>query len=215
MNFSEQNAKISKALVQAWASVDTPKHNTKVQVKTKQGGSYTFEYTDLTGIFDALKQVYKEHGIMVMQNAYTTENGHVAVETTLLHESGEFVKSEPLSFPADNNIQGFGGQATYLKRYSLSAMTGISTEKDDDGNYTSGNQASFEKKEITPKQVGAIKSKVGKFAQMRGKSQDDVYAAIELKNIDDIENLSSSQASAMIKKLDGWIKKVEQQGESA
>lgn len=142
MLFSEQNANISAALGAAWSQIDTPKHNSTVKVTTKNGGSYTFDYTDLSGIFDVVRDVYKEHGVAIMQNSYTevTPNGLLAcVETTFLHSSGEWVKSLPLKFPAATGMQDFGGQITYMKRYSLSAMLGIATEKDDDGNGASGN----------------------------------------------------------------------------
>src|SRR5690625_7652561 len=49
-----------------------------------------------------------------------------------------------MSFPlGENNIQSMGGLVTYMKRYSLSAILGISTEADDDGNVASGNTATF------------------------------------------------------------------------
>lgn len=142
MIFSDSNSKIAPALVKSWGEMESPKHNTTVQVKTKTGGSYTFEYTDLGGILDEAKRVLKENGISVVQSAFTTDRGGhpvVSVETMLLHTSGEWVKSEPLQVPAAQGIQDMGGQITYMKRYSLSAMLGLSTEKDDDANGASGN----------------------------------------------------------------------------
>lgn len=146
MIFSESNQAISKALAAAWGCIETPKHNTNVTVKTKSGSTYDFSYTDLEGIFEALKEVYKENKISILQNPFTmlTEGAlFVAVETMLLHESGEWVKSLPLYVNASNNMQDLGGQITYMKRYSLSAMSGISTEKDDDANGVSGNQVEY------------------------------------------------------------------------
>lgn len=142
MLFSEKNTEISTALAKAWSQIETPKHNVTVKVNTKAGGSYSFDYTDLNGIFDAVREVYKEHGIAIIQNSYTevTQGGLLAcVETMFLHSSGEWVKSLPLKFPAATGMQDFGGQITYMKRYSISAMLGIATEKDDDANGASGN----------------------------------------------------------------------------
>lgn len=142
MLFSENNTEISAAVAKAWSQIETPKHNVTVKVSTKAGGSYSFDYTDLNGIFDAVRQVYKEHGVAIIQNSYTevTQGGLLAcVETMFLHASGEWVKSMPLKFPAATGMQDFGGQITYMKRYSLSAMLGIATEKDDDANGASGN----------------------------------------------------------------------------
>lgn len=150
MNSSESIVEISKALTKAWGSMENPKHNKTVKVKLKSGGQYSFEYTDLSGIIEGIKPHFKEHGISVMQHAYTeiVENRlYVFVTTKLMHESGEWMSSKPLIMPANNSVQEMGGQITYLKRYSLSAMLGISTEEDDDANGSSGNQADFEEKQ--------------------------------------------------------------------
>lgn len=179
MIFSESNKSISKALVTAWGSIETPKHNTNVTVKTKTGGSYEFSYTDLEGIFDALKIVYKENGIAVLQTPKTFfQDGNLvlSVETMLLHESGEWVKSEPLSVLASNNMQDLGGQITYMKRYSLSAISGISTEKDDDANGVSGNQVEY--KNQPNKRSEAQVKRLFAIAKSKGISVEDVKRAL-------------------------------------
>lgn len=146
MLFSESNVNISASLAKAWATIQTPKHNAKVNVRTKNGGSYTFEYTDLNGILDAVKPIFVQNHLSIIQNSYTTIEGNLTmacVETIFLHESGEYVKSYPLKFQAASSMQDFGGQITYMKRYSLSAMLGLATEKDDDANGASGNEYQY------------------------------------------------------------------------
>lgn len=158
MIFSESKANIASALAKSWGQIETPKHNARVKVSLKGGGSYSFEYTDLSGIFEALKTMFKENGVAVMQNAYTENEGTsrlACVETLLLHSSGEWVKSYPLKFPAANSMQDFGGQITYMKRYSLSAMVGISTDKDDDANGAAGNPHDYTKVDNKPKNTYA------------------------------------------------------------
>lgn len=147
MKTSESITEISKALSLAWGTMENPKHNKKVKVRMKNGGQYEFEYTDLGGIIDSVKPHFKENGISIMQSA-GTENVegrlYVNVSTKLIHSSGEWMQSKPLIMPASNSIQDMGGQITYLKRYSLSAMLGISTEEDDDANGTMGNQVTYQ-----------------------------------------------------------------------
>lgn len=147
MIFSDSNKNIASALAKSWAAIESPKHNAKVQVSTRKGGKYTFEYTDLNGILAAVRPIFIENKLTIMQNSYSTiENGITlaCVETTFLHESGEYAKSYPLKFPAAESMQDFGGQITYMKRYSLAAMLGIATEKDDDANGSSGNSYQYE-----------------------------------------------------------------------
>lgn len=179
MIFSESNAAISKALVAAWGAIETPKHNTNVTVKTKTGGSYEFSYTDLDGIFEAIKEVYRENKIAVVQDAKTvfTEQGlMISVETMLLHESGEWVKSDRLCAIASSAMQDLGGQITYMKRYSLSAMLGIATEKDDDANGVTGNQVEYKNKP-DKRSEGQVK-RLFAIASSRGISAADVKKAL-------------------------------------
>ena len=192
MIFSEPNQAISKALVAAWGAIETPKHNTNVTVKTKTGGSYEFSYTDLDGIFEAIKQVYRENKIAVIQEAKTMiidGMQFVTVETLLLHESGEWVKSEPLKAPASQSMQDMGGHITYMKRYSLSAMLGIATEKDDDANGVSGNQVEYKPKKLSEAQVKRLFA----IASNKGISMADVKKAI-------MKDYNKTQAEDLTKK---------------
>lgn len=203
MIFSEHNQSISKALVAAWGAIETPKHNTNVTVKTKTGGTYEFSYTDLDGIFEAIKLVYRENKIAVLQDAKTThsETGlYVSVETMLLHESGEWVKSEPLKVQAAPGMQDLGGQITYMKRYSLSAMLGIATEKDDDANVVSGNQVEYNQ----PKKLsGAQVKRLFAIASNNGFSAGDVKKAI-MKDFNKtmVENLSKQEYDELCERME-------------
>lgn len=202
MIFSDSNKAISKALVSAWGAIETPKHNTNVTVKTKTGGSYEFSYTDLDGIFAAIKQVYRENKIAVVQEAKTSiidGMQFVTVETVLLHESGEWVKSEPLKAPASQSMQDMGGQITYMKRYSLSAMLGIATEKDDDANGVSGNQVEYKPKKLSESQVKRLFA----IAKSKGIEMVDVKKAIMKDyNKTQAEDLTKQEYDALCSRLE-------------
>ena len=195
MYFSEENDKIAPALVKAWGEIENPKHNSTVKVKTKSGSSYTFDYTDLNGIFDEAKRVFKDNDISVIQNAFT-HDGKVGVVTMLLHSSGQYVKSEALLITANDNMQDMGGQITYMKRYSLSAMLGISTEKDDDGNGALGNEYQQSPKKASDKQLDLITK------LLKGDS-DRLNKMLAYYKVKDLTQLSAAQASSSIKKLQG------------
>lgn len=203
MIFSEQSGEISKALVASWGVIKTPKHNTNVTVKTRTGGTYEFSYTDLDGIFDAIREVYKDNKIAVLQNAHTTiEDGttYVTVETTLLHESGEWVKSQPLKVAANSNIQEMGGQITYMKRYSLSAMLGLATEKDDDANGSVGNEVQFgDKSKLSQAQV----NRAFAIAKSNGITPDQVKQAVmkDYKKTN-VEDLTKQQYDELCNRLE-------------
>lgn len=205
MIFSESNKEISAALAKSWAEIENPKHNKTVQVKTKNGGQYTFDYADLGTIFDEAKRVFKENGISILQNAYTeTVEGNlmIAVETMLLHSSGEWVKSQPLKMPSSMNMQDMGGQITYMKRYSLSAMLGIASESDDDANGASGNTFKLSDKKASSKQLDYVDKLIRKHVTDK-LSWQDVYNLLKerMNTTTDIEDWTAQQASQAIKIL--------------
>lgn len=74
-------------------------------------------------------------------------------------------------------------------------------------NNQNNNQTSKTSGPITSEQVGIIKTKALEFAKARKKTDKDVYEALK---IDNIENLSSNQASLIIAKLDAWLANVKQ-----
>ena len=83
-------------------------------------------------MIDAVKQPLLDQGIVFLQGVSGVENG-VAVETMLLHVSGEWMSST-LEIPASkHDAQGYGSAITYGRRYGLQAMCGVPAE-DDDGN---------------------------------------------------------------------------------
>ncbi|QPR68522.1 ERF family protein [Lysinibacillus macroides] len=229
MIFSESNTNIAAALAKSWAVIQTPKHNTKVEVRTKTGRSYTFEYTDLNGILDAVKPVFVANKLTIMQNSYTQAEGNTifaCVETIILHESGEYAKSFPLKFPAANSMQDFGGQITYMKRYSLAAMLGLATEKDDDANGMSGNDYAYqqqpppqnqppvqesaqqsidaEKEKMSGAQYTELKKALAKVAQAFGADVQTVYnGALQACWIPDkhSKSLTAKEANMLINHL--------------
>lgn len=206
MIFSETNTKIAPALAKAWSALENPKHNTSVTVRTKSGSSYTFDYTDLGGIFDEAKKAFKENGLTVIQNAFTTHldgKKYVSVETMLLHTSGEWVKSEPLQFEANANIQDMGGQITYMKRYSLSAMLGIATEKDDDANGASGNSYEYGKTPQKKKLSDAQVTRLFAIAKSNNITPADVKKVLMKEyNITDAADLTKQQYDALCKRME-------------
>lgn len=207
MIFSETNQKISASLAKSWAELENPKHNKSVTVKTTKGGQYTFDYTDLGGVFDEAKRVFKDNGISILQNAYTEfleGNMMIAVETMLLHSSGEWVKSNPLKMPSSQSMQDMGGQVTYMKRYSLSAMLGIATESDDDANGASGNSYQLSDKKASEKQLNFIDNLLNKNVSEKF-SKEDLYAHLKQKmnTTVEMEDWTAQQASQAIKILQG------------
>ena len=109
---------------------------------------YGYSYADLPAIFSTINPLLKKNGLGFTQ--LVQEN---AIETILFHiKSGETIKSmttipEGVQLKGMNEFQVAGSAITYYRRYALSSLLGIITDKDTDasGEQTKS-QATDEKK---------------------------------------------------------------------
>lgn len=148
MRTSESIGAIAAALALFQAEVDNPKHSA-------DNPFFKSRYTPLNDVINHVRPVLAKHGLAVLQNPQSgepqvietveVENGvekkvtrviqSITVTTRLVHKSGEWIEGEPLSMPAEKiTPQGAGSVITYARRYALSAILGIASEGDDDGN---------------------------------------------------------------------------------
>jgi hypothetical protein len=98
--------------------------------KDTKGHNYT--YADLPQIFSVINPLLKKHKLCFTQLLQDT-----GIKTILFHvESGEQIDSFttiPLvKLGAMNEYQSYGSGVTYFRRYALSSMLGLVTDKDTD-----------------------------------------------------------------------------------
>jgi len=105
----------------------------EVDVIHKDTQGYGYSYTDLPAIFKAINPLMKKHGL-----GFTQLVNGATLKTIVFHAAtGEQVESET-SIPQGvqlakmNEFQVLGSAITYIRRYALSAMLGLVTEKDTD-----------------------------------------------------------------------------------
>lgn len=91
------------------------------------------QYATLASVRNAAIPTLSKHGLTVSQLVSSTPNGH-AVETILMHASGEWLSGIVELIVEKNNMQGLGSAITYCRRYSLAALVGVVDQDDDDGN---------------------------------------------------------------------------------
>lgn len=130
---SETIINLSKALVETQKELKQP-------LKDAKNPFFKSEYVPLENVAEAITESATKHGLAFSQYATTTETGNVSVGTIVFHESGEFIEYPPLILkPENTKPQSIGSAITYAKRYSLSAVFGITSDKDDDGSKANGN----------------------------------------------------------------------------
>lgn len=127
MNKSESIKEISIALSKFQGEVTNPSN-------TATNPFFQSKYAPLETVLNTVRPILSKHGLSIMQIP-SSEGDYVTITTMLVHSSGEWIESEPLSLKMDKvTAQGAGSAITYARRYAVSAMLGISSEDDDDGN---------------------------------------------------------------------------------
>lgn len=180
MNKSDSIAKLTTALVAAQAQL-------KPAIKDSKNPFFKSNYADLQAVWDACRAALHGNGLSVTQIASSLTNGDPALETLLVHISGEWISGlYPLS-PSKKDPQGVGAALTYARRYALAAMVGVVYDDDDDGESTAS------RAKITTK--GDVKTKKPSYTDEQKKEAGEIRAAMmPLHNGD-------AQFSALYKKM--------------
>ncbi len=126
MNKSESLANIAAAL----SAFQGESQNV---YKGKAGHGY--KYAELSAILDSSRELLAKNGLSVVQMPATPQAGYVAIETTVLHSSGEWLE-QVYEMPIPENkrnsaAQNMGSAITYARRYALAAALGVAQTDDD------------------------------------------------------------------------------------
>lgn len=121
--------RVYKALLKVQSEITNP-GNTAVNPFFKS------KYAPLPDILNLVRPLLNKHGLILIQNTGSNDEGLPFVQTILLDAEGDgTVESEKLILrPEKKSVQGIGSAITYGRRYQLSALLGISSEDDNDGN---------------------------------------------------------------------------------
>lgn len=95
--------------------------------KVVKTGKYEFRYAPLDAIVETIVPLLQQSGLMFVQAVDAD-----VLTTRLMHTSGQWIQSETFLNRDHANMQGFGGEVTYKKRYALSSLLGIVSDDDND-----------------------------------------------------------------------------------
>lgn len=127
MKTSESIVEISKALIELLPGIENMKADTK---------GYGYDYISLESILKMMKPKLKKAKLAIIQMPCTDQPGTVGICTRILHDSGEYLENTvyapPTAVKGTNITQQLGATITYLRRYSLMSILGI-TDDDTDG----------------------------------------------------------------------------------
>lgn len=163
MNRSETIAKLAAALVAFNGEVS------KIE-KDSVNPHFRNKYASLDNIIDEIRPILTKHGLNIIQMP-SGDGETLTMSTLLLHESGEFIESPPLTMrPSKNDPQGIGSCATYARRYSLAAFLSLNTGEDDDGNAASGPRQKIDNVPLIGSKEEAQEAGAKKLAEQKAKA---------------------------------------------
>lgn len=121
-------------LIKALASIQS---KIEPAIKDQDNPYFKSKYADLASIWAVCRELLGPAGLAVIQTMdYQSEKSFLI--TTLAHSSGQYIKSMlPLVCKDPTDPQKLGSSITYMRRYALAAIVGITPDEDDDGNKAS------------------------------------------------------------------------------
>lgn len=122
--------------------------------RSSDNEEYGSKYTPIEVVMPFAMKLLTKYDIAVSQPPVTLSDGASALATILIHKSGACYQTTTKLAVAKVDPQVHGSSITYMKRYALMAVLGITTKgEDDDGNKAAG---VFPK--VTEEQLAEIKS---------------------------------------------------------
>ena len=130
MKHSESIAALAGALAKAQLQIEPASKNAT-------NPHFRSHYADLASIWDACRGPLNTNGLSIVQFPCDGEVGRTGLCTMLLHSSGEYISEVVTTRSQKDDPQGLGSALTYLRRYALAAVVGVTATEDDDGNAAS------------------------------------------------------------------------------
>lgn len=183
----------------------------------KESQGHQYQYVGSSQVLSSVRSKMDELGLMLICKVLnhnliqgTTSKGakeymtELDIEFTWVNAENpeEKIVSPWYGQGVDNSEKGVGKALTYAEKYFILKTFNIATDKDDPDAFQEKAESYRKPEPITSQELGALKTKVLEFAQLRGKSDSDVYQAL---SVPDVMTLTSKEAKEIITKLAGWI----------
>lgn len=186
MNKSDSITELAKALAKFQGEVKNPSN-------TATNPYFKSKYAPLNDVLNLVRPLLSKNGLSVVQ-APSGDGENIVVTTTLIHESGEWIESSPLVLKADKaTAQGAGSAITYARRYALSAVLGISSEDDDDGNHAESKEPKESNKQDKANLTDSQIKRLYTIANKAGYNSDTVKTHVKNRFNKEVKELNKEE----------------------
>lgn len=199
MNKSETVKELAAALSKFQGEVKNPSN-------TATNPFFKSKYAPLNDVLNVVRPILSKNGLSIVQ-APSGDGENIIVTTTLLHNSGEWIEFPDLILRADKpTAQGAGSAITYARRYAISAILGISSEDDDDGNIAETKQENIkDEKQSKPLSEGQIK-RLFAIALSKNIDVETARSQVKSKFNKEVESLTKTEYDIVCKGYEGLKK---------
>jgi hypothetical protein len=179
--------------------------------KDRKNPHLNSKYATLASVIDALREPFANHGLSHWAvPSMDLEAGVVRVEVFIGHSSGGQVVA-PLSAKWDvgkglSSIQSAGVLITYMRRYGLMSLAGISSAEDDnDGNAPAAEREQPVKAPVVTAPVPAAREKEQELVALAlsglrsARSEDDLHKIRVILNSEESKRVLTAAASAALR----------------
>lgn len=162
---------------------------------TAGSGNFAYQYADLPAILNVINPLMKKHGLGFTQLTNHKDGVDYLVTVVFHVESGETLETSLRLMPdvelkGQNIFQSYGSQLTYFRRYGISQILGLVTDKDTDAAGETTKKEESTKKKTFPQErfeaglakveSGEITAKQFKAALKSFELSEEQYKQLEL-----------------------------------
>lgn len=172
------------------------------------------KYASLAAVFNTIRKPLADQGLAILQFPVHSDDKAVALlDTYLTHKSGQYMVTRWSMPLKDNQPQTIGTVMTYMRRYSVSAITAVA-QWDDDAQ--SAQKGADEYDRISPKEADAILIKAdelfgatdegGKADSVVGRMLEKIFSTKD-NIIDRVADIPAGQHEQALKLLENQHKR--------
>lgn len=154
----------------------------------KDRAGFGYKYTDFGTVLTTVRPILARHGLGYYQ-AVTTADGKPALKTVIFSATGDMIEATALlpdvELAKGNAAQKMGAAITYMRRYCLCAMLGLSSDEDTDGTAETRREAPKQDMaggETTPEEKARIKELIS----AKYENGQNVFSESELRRYSDM-----------------------------
>lgn len=172
-----------------------------LKTKRVKFNNTSYVHAELSDITDAVAAPMARHALSYRWDV-RQDAGSITVDCILMHAAGHSERVTMTAPPDDsgskNKIQQIASTVTYLERYTLLAVTGLSTKGTDDG----GKAAGAGLPRVTQEQVANLQALIDEVGKDAGERATIKSQFLKYRKVESLEEIAEQAYSDCVKALE-------------